>query len=846
MQIRRRKPSVRDLLGCLFLSSLTLCLWLSHVPLVTSWQLEFGEAVTAQNADVDQLVQQGIEGYKVGDFPDAIKQWETALISEKTENPLFAAIVIENRAKAYQQIGESKQDKAYHPQITDLPQVGRILVKQAQAYNSLGQRGKAIALLDSALKIARTYKDSALEVAVLESRGEAYRLEGNYKQAIADLKNRLKITDKINDLADRVSSLNNLGTAYISLARINYRRANSAFEASDSNKAEKLRKQALIYDAQALKYFDISLNIARKGSDKLSQMDLLLNSILPAKRTNQVNLAAAKLQQALALLKRLSDSQDKVYASIKLANFVQSASVDRISLLVQCPQPKAEKKTLDLLHQAVSTAQRIHESRSQSFALGNLGRIYECRQDYQQALKLTRQAEWVAEQNVNAKDSLYMWQWQTGRIFKAENRVAEAIKAYEQASETLEDIHRDILIANSDLQFDFQDTVEPIYRQLINLKLSLAKSSASTKQDKSSDNLNNVLATVDSLKLAEIQNYFLQDYSSKKVNKNTLDLVSPNADTAVFSSMILKDRTGIIVSFPNRQNKFKWIEIDSQTLRQQINEFRLGLERRSDLIYNPKQAKKLYESIIAPFAKDLESLQIKTLVFIPDGILHSVPMAALHDGEKFLVEKYAIATTPSLSLIDAKTVNHEKLQALAVGLTKDAIIDGRIYQALSNVGEEISQVEAQIPGSKQLLDDNFTRDRLRDELRQTVYPIIHIATHAEFGNVPEDTFLVTGNNDKLTITQLDKLIRGIARKPSSIELLTLTACETAIGDDRAAFGLAGVAVQAGVRSALASLWSINDAATVKFVTKFYQHWRQPGVSKADALRASQRALSTLR
>jgi len=99
--------------------------------------------------------------------------------------------------------------------------------------------------------------------------------------------------------------------------------------------------------------------------------------------------------------------------------------------------------------------------------------------------------------------------------------------------------------------------------------------------------------------------------------------------------------------------------------------------------------------------------------------LRSVPMAALHDGEKFLVQKYAIATTPSLTLTEKKALDRKQLRALIIGLTKEAVVDGRRFPALSNVGKEVSQVKARMPGSKGLLDEEFTSDRLQQELSQT-------------------------------------------------------------------------------------------------------------------------------
>lgn len=861
MQSQRRKFSIRRFLGVLFLGSLTISLWLGHLPL-TIWQAGFGEVVTAQAPDAKQLVQQGISRYQAGDYKGAISPWQTALtFYQNTKSRANEAIVFENLARAYQQLGQSEQAIshwqpaiAYYRKIKDLQQVGRLLTEQAQSYSSLGQPRKAIAILcgygaeqgcdtESALQIARAYKAHALEAAALGSLGDAYRLRGEYNQAIEHLQASLKLANEIDNPAIRSSALNSLGNAYISLAKVNDRRANSAEQIGDSIEAGEFRKQALSYDSKALEYFQNSLNLARVQKDRPGEVRSLLNSIAPYHRTKASTLADSAVQQAVVLLEHLPDSRDKVYAAIALANLVQPVpAVDATSFGTRCPKRELESKVSQLLDNAVLIARRLKDSRSESFALGELGHVYECHQDLSRALDLTEQAQWAAQQDLNAKDSLYLWEWQAGRIFKAQHQDLEAIDAYEQAVATLEDIRSDILIASRDLQFDFRDTVEPIYRELAALRLEHA-SPASAKSDEQKKNLGTVLRTIDSLKLAELQNYFGSDCVLTAFNNlESVDLIGAETATAVFSSIILKDRTAIVVSFPNGEKSYAWIDVDNETLRKQINEFRRGLERYRDITYDPTQAQKLYDSIVRPFASDLDSAEIKTLVFIQDGILRSVPMAALHDGEKFLVEKYAIATTPTLALTNPKTLNPQELRALALGLTKDAIVDGQKFPALTNVGSEISQVKTQIPGSKQVLDDNFTRDRLRQELDETVYPIIHIATHGEFGTVPEDTFLVTGNNGKLTINDLDTVIRSVAPGNDEVELLTLTACQTAVGDDRAALGLAGVAVQAGVRSALASLWSIDDAATVTLVTKFYAGWQDAGVSKAEALRKAQQTL----
>lgn len=851
MKSQHRRFRIRPFLLILFLCSLTFSLSLSQVSL-TLTPLKFSPIATAQTLNPDQLVEQGIQRYKNGDIYDAIEPWQTALTHyQNTNKRARAAIVQENLARAYQHLNQSEKALtywenaiAYYRQIADTPQVARLLVEKAQTYTNIGQPRTAIALLcnpspndctpDSALALARTTQDKPTEAAALGSLGEALRLRGDYKSALTYLQASLDLATEMGNIAYQTSTLTHLGNTYLSLANIHYRRANSATIRGDTIEADKLKKQALNYDTEALTVFQTSLNLAQTQNDPLGQLRSLLNAITPEYRTQSTRHA---LKQALSLLETLPDSRDQVYGAIDLAHFLTQGDTNATT---QCITPESPNQTLHLLQQAVAIAQRLQDNRAQSFALGELGHFYECQQDYSQALDYTQQARLAADQDLLAKDSLYLWEWQAARLYNAQGNSNQAIETYDRAIATLESIRGDILLANRDIQFDFRDTVDPLYRQLIELRLERA-SLSSTPTSEKTKTLTSVLNTVDSLKLAELQDYFGGDCVLTAFNQERVDLVGENTATAVFSSIILPDRTAIIASFPNGEKRLTWINIDRETLRQEINTFRRGLESFFRT-YNPQPAQKLYDWIIRPFAADLDQAQIKTLIFIQDGILRSIPMAALHDGENFLVQNYAIATTPTLTLTDPKTLNRQDLLALALGLTQAAIIDGREFPPLPNVSWEINQVKTLLPGSQGLLDEDFTSTRLQQELNQTVYPILHIATHGEFGGDPENTFIVTGNNKKLTITELDRKLRTVSRRSDPVELLTLTACQTAAGDDRAALGLAGVAVQAGARSALASLWFIDDATTAQIATDFYANLSDSKISKAEALSMAQVSL----
>jgi CHAT domain-containing protein len=825
--------------------------------------------VTAQTIDASQLIQQGVKNYEAGNLQDAIKQWEQALeIYKKNSNNKsdrgLEAVVAENLARAFQQTGQLDKSIAhwnkviaYYRQVGDLQQVGRMLTEQAQVYNNLGQPRKVIALLCgiiqedqeeesqnkclqySALDIARVHKDKVGESAALGSLGEAYRLVGYYNRAIKYLKDAETIAPKGYDFL----VLNSLGNAFVSRAQLWKLRAESAKQIGNPN-YQKFERDANDDYQAALDKFNSSLKQAGEQGNQYHQLQVIVNLLKfhhQAKtKANQDNINVL-VEKALALREKLPDSTGKVYITVDLAN-LPVATEAITSPLTQCLKGQLpDAQALTLFKDAVQIADKVGDFRSKSFANGALGHFYECRNSYEQALKLSRDALMEADQKLLAKDSAYLWQWQIGRIFRAQGNKLEAIVAYQQAYSTLEEIRSDILEADKDLQFDFRDVVEPLYRELAQLKLELASLPSGEPQKK--ELTSSALETIDSLKLAELQNYFGNDCIIAAINeaKNVEELLKD--DTVVFSSMVFDNRTAILLSLPNGSKRLAWIDKKREALDAEIKTFyRLLLEEVKDRTdENIKQkGKLLYDEIFGQFnfTTDLNPEKIKNFVFIQDSFLRSIPMAALYDGKQYLIEKYAIASTPSIRLTAPKTLNRQDTKALILGVTTEAKIDDKKYQALQHVESEIKNVKQLFPGSKLFQDKDFNSRNLAKELGRTVYPIIHISTHAQFGVIAEDTYLVAGNNEKITINQLESILRQFNNNSDVIELLTLTACQTAVGNDRATLGLAGVALQVGVKSALASLWPVDDESTFNLVSKFYIKYKS-GVSKAEALRQAQ-------
>ncbi|NKB18727.1 MAG: CHAT domain-containing protein [Pseudanabaena sp. CRU_2_10] len=240
-------------------------------------------------------------------------------------------------------------------------------------------------------------------------------------------------------------------------------------------------------------------------------------------------------------------------------------------------------------------------------------------------------------------------------------------------------------------------------------------------------------------------------------------------------------------------------------------------------------AQEVYDLLIRPMAADLARSPIDILVFVNDGILRSVPMAALHDGKQFLIQKYPIASVLGTSLTPTLAENAPRLQALAFGLS-EAVPP---FVALPSVPDEIQEVE-NILGGQKYLNRDFTFKSFQTKVKEG-FAVVHLATHAKFGATPESTFLQAFDRT-VSLEQLETILRS---SKHAIELLVLSACQTAAGDNRSTLGLAGIALRSGVKSVLATLWSVNDTDVVPLIQDFYREWQKPGVTKAEALRRAQ-------
>lgn len=533
----------------------------------------------------------------------------------------------------------------------------------------------------------------------------------------------------------------------------------------------------------------------------------------------------AQLRQFKLLLQlnRRSDAENllsTIRSNIELLPVNSSAIYARIEFADCLAKVASTQSAAEQLAIAINQSQELGNHRAESYAIGRLAQLYEQSKQWREAQQLTQQALKIAEQ-INAPDILYQWQWQSGRLWNKLGDQPSATIAYTNAVKSLQSLRNDLVSVAPDVQFSFRDQVEPVYRELVDLLL----------QQGSEANLSRARQVIEALQLEELNNFFREACLTAIARQ--IDQVDRTA--AIFYPIILNDRLEVIVSLPDRSLKHYATKRPRADIETDIDQMIQSMRSTSFESERLPIAQELYRWLIQPAANDLKS--IKTLVFVLDGSLRNVPIAALHTGQQYLIEQYAIAVTPSLELFSPQPLPRRNITALVAGLSEAN--QGAV--ALPGVQQEVIQI-ANTVSATVLKNQAFTNQALKQQLKTKPFSIVHLATHGQFSSVSDNTFIQTWNG-RLSSDDLRSLLTQRDVPDSSpIELLVLSACQTAEGDDRAALGIAGVAIRSGARSTLASLWMVNDRSTASFVTQFYQGLIRDRLPRAEAVRQAQLAL----
>lgn len=683
----------------------------------------------------------------------------------------------------------------------------RALINQTQAWRALGLYLKARSTLERVNQVLQNQPDSLMKAAGLLSYGDTLRLIGDLKQSQVVLEQSLEI-------AQRVRSPAQIAATYLSLG-------NTARAQRQPTPAAAFRRADAYYQSAIATAPSVLIRVQAQ----LNQLRLRLDAV-PGNQPWQRNHLLASLADIEAQLTQLPLSRPAIYAHINYADILMQLHPQGQNI-----QTAAIAQILTF---AVQQARDLQDRRAEAYALGYLGTWYEQQQQWAQAQGFTEQALILSEIS-NAPDISYRWLWQLGRLLKQQGKQQDAIAAYSNAVKTLGRIRNDLVSSNLDVQFSFRESVEPVYRELVGLLLQPSSSQqlGGPSSEVSQTRLKQAREVIESLQLAELDNFFQEAcLEARSVQIDQID-----SQAAVLYPIILPDRLDVVLSLPDGSLRHHSQPIPQSDLEQLVGDMLASLARQASSQEHLPNARQFYDLLIRPFAGELTGHGTKTLAFVLDGPLRNVPMALLHDGQQYLIEQYSLALTPGMQLLPTRLLVRQRLRVLIGGISEA----NQNFNALPGVITEVEKVKANIP-AEVLLNQSFTRLAFQQQMQKAPFPVVHLATHGQFSSDPDQTFVLAWN-DRIDVRNLSELLQNreqVVRAP--VELLVLSACQTAQGDNRAVLGLAGVAVRSGARSTIATLWPVDDAAAAQFVTRFYQELSNSQRSKTEALRQAQLAL----
>ena len=722
-----------------------------------------------------------------------------------------------------------RQAAQHYQRLNDTERLVRNQIDQSRALQRLGLYRRAAALLRELHQTLQAQPDSLVKVAGLRSLGDALRVTG---EDLEDSRQRLQASLEAAQRLQRSQGASPAVTEALALAELSLGNTAQAQAAAQLNLGDADRAQA--FTRASLTHYQL----AESGSLS-TQIQARLNRLKVLASAQHWAAAQALWPQIQQQLEGLPLSQVSVYGRINLAHTLMESST--------ALGPEAEAIAAQLLSTAERRAQQLNDGRGRAYALGLQGQLYEQAQQWALAKDFTQQALWSIENSTATADIAYLWQWQLGRILKAQAAHAiepelnhkAAIAAYKTALNTLQTLRRDLIAINPDEQFLFRESVEPAYRQFIELLLEPPNSAAANQTD-----LATARSTLESLQAIELENFFQQacmdipveiDRVVEQANEIAAD--PANAQAAILYPVILPERLEVILKLPNQANLRHYsTPVPEATVKAALTQLRQQLTQPETEASVQTLSEQVYRWLIRPVEDDLKTHHIRTLVFVLDGSLKNIPMAALYDGERYLVETYLIALTPGLSLPEPQPFDHSRISLLFAGLSEG--VD--LFEPLPAVEAEKAGILSEVSNSVVLLNKDFTAAAFQAQIEEKPFKIVHLATHGEFSSDPARTF-IQASDRPINLEQLNGILRTREQTHSDpIELLVLSACQTAEGDERAALGLAGVAVRAGARSTLASLWTLDDETSAYTMIEFYrQLMDRPGLSKAVALQNAQ-------
>lgn len=729
-------------------------------------------------------------------------------------------------------------------------------------------------VLAASVEIANTKQTSEFREKLLL--GESYRDQGNYALAAKEFETVLSQAEKKGDKLIQAMAAAALGYNF--------------YLVRDDNNAQKLLEQAgvlaqplktpalsgLIEDYLGMVYltrqqpekaallFTNALKNARLAHDESLELGIRLNQVkLELEPLNRLNL----LETISTSLLKSGDNQIKTKLLLNCG--------EQLLSITETDFTEAQKQQLiKLSYQVLDKAFQLTDSKEQlrlhSEAEGYLARLYSQQQRNQDALLWLDKAIFDAQQ-VNAVDLLTQWETQRAQLLHNNGELIAATESYKRAAKHLADIRYALPVNLHNGKSSIKQIIDPIYRGLADVLLLQAArtSSAEDKQEL----LREAIDSMEIIKQTELEDFFKDRcLIDEKESVNLKDKILPGM--AILYPVVLPDRIEILfragdsTKFEQQSTSVSDTDV-IDTAMQMTDYLRYGRGN-----YRP-DSRKLYNWILKHYATIMKAKGINMIIYVPGGALRQVPLAALLNGKKFVAEDYITVTLPGLTLKkQSEADNNRKQHALIAALSKpdgpsvDELLKDSVagvfgergiteessssknnnnpetrstlVKALSlpGVSNEVTALQKDMVNTT-LMNQTFTYGGFKQAVGSGDYSIIHIASHGYFGTSADNSFVMTYDHN-LKLGDFQVLLSNKNIKKTPINLLTLSACQTADGDDRALLGFSGIAIKTNALSAIGTLWSVDDAATAMFMKAFYSDLTKD--PKAEALRQAQLSL----
>jgi CHAT domain-containing protein/tetratricopeptide (TPR) repeat protein len=807
---------------------------------------------------------------------------------QKLGNRSVAATTLNNLGAVHDDRSEYSQALEFYQQalalfksLDDSLGVGSTFNNIGLSYQRLGQPSKALDYFQQALTIYRKIGNHSGERAALNNIGAMYGSQSQYSQSLLHYHQSLGIAQKISDRRGEATTLNNIGNIYQLLGQ--YSKAQKLLQQSfrinreignRSGEATTLKNIGGAYSKQkqypqALKFHQQALAISQEIGDRALEATTFI-SIGEIYGAQELFSPALKhYQQALGITQDIGDLQTK---GLILNNIGQTYRA-----------LGEQQKALQSFTQALPLSKAVGDRRGEATILYNIGSLLSSQNQPELAIVFHKQAVNLEElirsdiQVLPKEDQVSYSQivastyrdladllLQQDRVLEAQ-QVLDLLKVQE-LDDYLNNVRgnyktaKGISVLKSELIIlqklnESQRSAIQLGQELTQLRQipaanrNLVQQQRITKLVQLEQELNqNFNQFINSPEVQTALGQLTRTAQRQSVDLSDLDAFRDNLKqlhAVLLSPLILEDRLELVVTTPNSTPMRRTVAVSRQELNQTIVDFRRALQNRRSTDIKPL-AQKLYSWLVQPIEADLKQANIETIIYAPDGQLRYIPLSALHDGKQWLIQRLRVNNITAKSFSNLNPQPQAPLNILA-----GAFVNGEYnfqigqqnfsFTGLPFAGVEIAQLVATIPGTTQLIDQNFSVDKFQPRMNE--HSVVHLATHSAFvPGQPEDSFILFGNGDRATLRDIGSW------SLFNVDLVVLSACETGLGgklgNGEEILGLGYQFQNRGAKATLASLWQVDDGGTQVLMSTFYRQLKAGNISKAEALRQAQVALIT--